>query len=165
MLKLKLQYFGHLMWRADSEKTLMLGKTEGRRRTERQRTMWLDSIIDSMDMNLNELWEMAEDKGAWRGIVHGVKKSWTWLSNWTTATTMWVIILLLLFLSISLIVEGVCDQVEKAEDSCRNGQSFLIPQTSVTLPLKWSYDYTYLLRLMLKLEEIQRMLTNLLWTR
>ena len=92
----------NLMWRADSlEKTLMLGKIEGRRRRERQRTMWLDSIIDSMDMNVSELWEIAEDKGAWRGTVHGVKKSWTRLSNWTTATTMCVIIVLLLLPNIS----------------------------------------------------------------
>lgn len=70
---------------------------------------------------------------------------------------MCVIIVLLLFPNISLIVEGVCDKVEKAEDSCRIGQSFLIPQTSVSLSLKWNYDCSYLLRLMLELEEIQRM--------
>ena len=78
MLKLKLQYFGHLMRRANPlEKTLMLGKTEGKRRKEQQRMRWLDSITDSMDMNLSKLWEIEEDRGAWRAIVHGAAKRWT----------------------------------------------------------------------------------------
>ena len=89
MLKLKLQYFGHLMQRASSlEKISTLGKIEGRRRRRQQKMRWLDGITDSMNTSLSKLQEIVKDRKIWCVVVHGVTKSWTWLSNWKTTTNL-----------------------------------------------------------------------------
>ena len=98
MLKLKLQYFGHLMWRANSlEKPLMLGKIEGRRRRGRQRMRWLDGITDSGDMGLGWLQELVMDREAWHAAIHGVTKSRTWLSDWTEQWNVFLACIWLLY--------------------------------------------------------------------
>ena len=90
MLKLKLQYIEHLMWKAKLlEKTLMRGKTEDKKRRGKQRRRWLDSINDSMDMNLNKLQEIVKDSEAWHAVIHGVVKIWKWLSYWTVTSKSW----------------------------------------------------------------------------
>ena len=115
MLRLKLQYFGHPMQRADSlEKTLMRGKIEGRRKRGWQRLRWLDGITNLVDMNLSKLQKMVKDRKAWCAEVHGVAKSQTWLNNWTTAPILWANV----FAGVLILIKG---RQECQSQSWKNG--------------------------------------------
>ena len=128
IVKLKLQYFGYLMWRADSlEKTLMLGMIEGRRKRDQQRMRWLDGIIASMDMGLSKLWDIVKDREAWRAAVHKIVKSRTWLSHWTT---MWYV--------------SIPDSSAVKESSCNAGDPVRFLGWEDPLERGWATHYSIL---------------------